>query len=1097
MGTPAYMAPEQVEHPADVDHRADIYALGVVFYQMLTGELPGKRIEPPSSKVQIDVRLDEVVLRALEKRPELRYQQVSDVKTMVETIAATPDSSGRPRQEAQTESGKPTVGLASTMVKSERARLTVQEFPGAKVKYPAMGEVTLYTDRLVITSGYNQRSIPLADIHGLGEAVLPFWVSPGPHRYAAADFDEVGQHRWLVFLAGSSLFRFPGDTRLHAAEWLTAIQGAIKSATGRDVPILQVPTVVPMRIWRSLIWLPAPLLAAIPLIANLLSKRRPGSLSLGNAALMSGAFLLIPVLTLLIVYVVRSCLLPGTVKRPLGATRASPEPRQKLGWVIGAGVALMLLIQASLLWSKHEPAGVWIPARISDSIGVEHADAVIRVTDVSQRGQVVLLQFACETARADSSLLLDYFWLASDDRSHTVLPRYSGPAFAYPAGLATAATNVDCLLTPGTFDNDGHPKAVAGSKELKGKSAYQVGFVLPDEATATKVVEQLKQVHLRKRLGLSEPKCALVLFSLHRRVEATGQPDAVESLTASMSWRSKGRSPERLESIPAYGPVMERSLLFYTNAIIDCLGLESNRIVTFPTAIKPPGSIAFVEDTENSTIYVGSAWGTLVMPVRGQEWDGLAAASCVERVASNSDLRSMAMVRRADLPATYLFRTVPGFIGMLRIASLSNGENGVGIHYKFVTESSTNALFFTEEFAPASRPNGSKPISREAAQLFNQSRDLMAFNVPLYESKTKSSRIEAAKLVMLQEEVQSTLTLLTKGTSVEGVRWDNAKASRQWEQIDWNKDRVQSDQLRTAMKIAQFKEERLMAGAGAADFIQPQSNQLRLGPWVETTVLHPSAGKDCCIDFDSGQLLTPPPAILAAMQGVEWGAFRSAAMETNALARWVVESGVDAVQSAPDRMVVFCPVRTFSPIADPVLNPDWEQQITPAWLLWKLYFTEKYAKARPLPTNAEEVLTFPPGPSSSSNSLCIFRTRAGGMGILQITGSTENPSGAKIRYKLVRGSTKLEQQYPALAHPLVEPAYGGTNNVGMDVLIARVASLGTVLSNLQAQASHAMPLPEEANITLQKQIAKVQDELLNAERELLERRALLMQGSKQ
>jgi serine/threonine protein kinase len=88
MGTPNYMAPEQIEHPAEVDHRADIYALGVVFYQMLTGELPGKEIEPPSSKVLIDVRLDEVVLRALEKKPELRYQQVSEVKTMVETIVA-------------------------------------------------------------------------------------------------------------------------------------------------------------------------------------------------------------------------------------------------------------------------------------------------------------------------------------------------------------------------------------------------------------------------------------------------------------------------------------------------------------------------------------------------------------------------------------------------------------------------------------------------------------------------------------------------------------------------------------------------------------------------------------------------------------------------------------------------------------------------------------------------------------------------------------------------------------------------------------------------------------------------------------------------
>ena len=90
MGTPNYMAPEQVEHPDDVDNRADIYALGVVFYQMLTGELPGKPIVPPSSRMggmQIDVRLDEVVLRAMEKKPELRYQQVSVLKTQVETIS--------------------------------------------------------------------------------------------------------------------------------------------------------------------------------------------------------------------------------------------------------------------------------------------------------------------------------------------------------------------------------------------------------------------------------------------------------------------------------------------------------------------------------------------------------------------------------------------------------------------------------------------------------------------------------------------------------------------------------------------------------------------------------------------------------------------------------------------------------------------------------------------------------------------------------------------------------------------------------------------------------------------------------------------------
>ena len=87
IGTPHYMAPEQIERPLDVDHRADIYSLGVVFYEMLTGELPLGRFAAPSQRVQVDVRLDDVVLRALEKEPARRYQQVSEVKTRVDTIA--------------------------------------------------------------------------------------------------------------------------------------------------------------------------------------------------------------------------------------------------------------------------------------------------------------------------------------------------------------------------------------------------------------------------------------------------------------------------------------------------------------------------------------------------------------------------------------------------------------------------------------------------------------------------------------------------------------------------------------------------------------------------------------------------------------------------------------------------------------------------------------------------------------------------------------------------------------------------------------------------------------------------------------------------
>ena len=89
MGTPRYMAPEQLEGSRSVDHRADIYSLGVVFYEMLTGELPIGRFAAPSQKVEIDVRLDEVVLRTLEKEPQRRYQHASQIKSDMQTIAST------------------------------------------------------------------------------------------------------------------------------------------------------------------------------------------------------------------------------------------------------------------------------------------------------------------------------------------------------------------------------------------------------------------------------------------------------------------------------------------------------------------------------------------------------------------------------------------------------------------------------------------------------------------------------------------------------------------------------------------------------------------------------------------------------------------------------------------------------------------------------------------------------------------------------------------------------------------------------------------------------------------------------------------------
>ncbi|CAN5772937.1 hypothetical protein BH09VER1_BH09VER1_46210 [soil metagenome] len=90
LGTPDYMAPEQhagrTERP---DHRADIFALGLTLYEMLTGQLPRGAFVPPSRKVQVDVRIDEVVLKALQEEPARRYQQASEMKTDVDHIRSS------------------------------------------------------------------------------------------------------------------------------------------------------------------------------------------------------------------------------------------------------------------------------------------------------------------------------------------------------------------------------------------------------------------------------------------------------------------------------------------------------------------------------------------------------------------------------------------------------------------------------------------------------------------------------------------------------------------------------------------------------------------------------------------------------------------------------------------------------------------------------------------------------------------------------------------------------------------------------------------------------------------------------------------------
>ena len=105
LGTGAYMSPEQFRDPGSVDCRADIYAFGVVLFEMISGKLPfqGKsldmlnrqhsRYEPPSivpfiprSHARMAGSVDQLVQRCLKKEPADRFATMSDLRKAILAI---------------------------------------------------------------------------------------------------------------------------------------------------------------------------------------------------------------------------------------------------------------------------------------------------------------------------------------------------------------------------------------------------------------------------------------------------------------------------------------------------------------------------------------------------------------------------------------------------------------------------------------------------------------------------------------------------------------------------------------------------------------------------------------------------------------------------------------------------------------------------------------------------------------------------------------------------------------------------------------------------------------------------------------------------
>jgi serine/threonine-protein kinase len=82
-GTPGYSAPEVLNNPGKIAKQSDVFSIGVLFYELLTGELPGEQYVPVSQKVAVDPRFDQLIRRATHPNPDLR---ISDAGAMAAEV---------------------------------------------------------------------------------------------------------------------------------------------------------------------------------------------------------------------------------------------------------------------------------------------------------------------------------------------------------------------------------------------------------------------------------------------------------------------------------------------------------------------------------------------------------------------------------------------------------------------------------------------------------------------------------------------------------------------------------------------------------------------------------------------------------------------------------------------------------------------------------------------------------------------------------------------------------------------------------------------------------------------------------------------------
>lgn len=115
LGTPDYIAPEAWEIGREIDHRVDIYSLGVMLYELLTGQLPKGSWEVPSVCAGTDKKVDVLVTRAMQSDPDKRYQTVGELTKELQRLVKGSDNWKKYRRATRATSELPKQSLRTAV----------------------------------------------------------------------------------------------------------------------------------------------------------------------------------------------------------------------------------------------------------------------------------------------------------------------------------------------------------------------------------------------------------------------------------------------------------------------------------------------------------------------------------------------------------------------------------------------------------------------------------------------------------------------------------------------------------------------------------------------------------------------------------------------------------------------------------------------------------------------------------------------------------------------------------------------------------------------------------------------------------------------